>query len=148
MTVYEAGSKTNTIPGKAEISFDCRTVPEEDVEEVAKDIEKFLEQAIEETGVEATLKFKTKHAGWGSDPENKFIKVFHAAVHDVVDPGIPISADLGGNDGYYFTKHGIPTACYGTLRDDNNYHGLDEFMHLEDFEKVKSALIHFAEKCE
>ena len=147
MTVYKAGSKTNTIPGKAEISFDCRTVPEEDVEEVAKDIEKFLEQAKEETGVEATLKFKTKHSGWGSDPENKFIQTFHAAVHDAVDPGIPISADLGGNDGYYFTKHGIPTACYGTLRDDNNYHGLDEFMHLEDFEKVKSALIHFAEKC-
>jgi len=148
MTVYEAGSKTNTIPGKAEISFDCRTVPEEDVEEVAKDIEKFLEQAKEETGVEATLKFKMKHAGWGSDPENKFIKAFHTAVHDAVDPGIPISADLGGNDGYYFTKHGIPTACYGTLRDDNNYHGLDEFLHLEDFDKVKSALIHFAEKCE
>jgi len=147
MTVYEAGSKTNTIPGKADISFDCRTVPEEDVEEVAKEIEKFLEQAKEETGVEATLKFKTKHAGWCSDPENKFIKAFHAAVHDAVDPGIPISADLGGNDGYYF-KHGIPTACYGTLRDDNNYHGLDEFMHLEDFEKVKSALIHFAEMCE
>ncbi|MHA1862471.1 MAG: M20 family metallopeptidase [Candidatus Thorarchaeota archaeon] len=148
MTVYEAGSKTNTIPGKAEISFDCRTVPEEDVEEVAKDIEKFLEQAKEETGVEATLKFKMKHAGWGSDPENKFIKAFHTAVHDAVDPGIPISADLGGNDGYYFTKHGIPTACYGTLRDDNNYHGLDEFLHLEDFDKVKSVLIHFAEKCE
>ncbi len=147
MTVYEAGSKTNTIPGKAAISFDCRSIPEEDVEEVAKDIENFLEKAKEETGVEATLEFKTKHSGWGSDPENKFIKAFHAAVHDVVDPGIPISADLGGNDGYYFTKHGIPTACYGTLRDDNNYHGLDEFMHLEDFEKVKSVLIHFAEKC-
>ena len=148
MTVYQAGSKTNTIPGKAEISFDCRTIPEEDVEEVAKDIESFLEKAKEETGVEATLTFKTKHAGWGSDQENKFIKSFHTAVRDAVDPEIPISADLGGNDGYYFTSHGIPTACFGTLRDDNNYHGLDEFMHLEDFEIVKKALIHFAEKCE
>ncbi|MHA1137726.1 MAG: M20 family metallopeptidase [Candidatus Thorarchaeota archaeon] len=148
MTVYQAGSKTNTIPGKAEISFDCRTIPEEQVEDVAKDIEAFLEKAKEETGVEASLTFKTKHAGWGSDPENKFIKIFHKAVHDAVDPEIPISADLGGNDGYYFTAHGIPTACYGTLRDDNNYHGLDEFMHLEDFEKVKNVLIHFAEKCE
>jgi len=148
MTVYKAGSKTNTIPGKAEISFDCRTIPEEKVEDVAKDIEAFLEKAKEETGVEASLSFKTKHAGWGSDPENKFIKIFHKAVHDAVDPEIPISGDLGGNDGYYFTTHGIPTACYGTLRDDNNYHGIDEFMHLEDFEKVKKVLIHFAEKCE
>ncbi len=148
MTVYNAGSKTNTIPGKAEISFDCRTVPEENVEEVAKDIESFLEKAKEETGVEASLSFKTKHSGWGSDPTNKFIKSFHAAVQGAVDPDIPISADLGGNDGHYFTSHGIPTACYGTLRDDNNYHGLDEFMHLEDYEKVKKVLVQFAETCE
>jgi succinyl-diaminopimelate desuccinylase len=148
MTVYQAGSKTNTIPGKAEISFDCRTVPEEDVETVAKDIEEFFAKAKEETCVEATLTFKTKHAGWGSDRENKFIKAFHAAVHEAVNPEIPISADLGGNDGHYFTSHGIPTACFGTLRDDNNYHGLDEFMHLEDYEIVKKALIHFAETCD
>jgi succinyl-diaminopimelate desuccinylase len=148
MTVYEAGSKTNTIPGKAEISFDCRTIPEEDVEDVTKDIEVFFEKAKEETGVNASLSFKTKHAGWGSDQENKFIKSFHKAVQKTVDPKIPISADLGGNDGFYFTTHGIPTACYGTLREDNRYHGINEYMHLEDFEKVKNVLIHFAETCE
>jgi succinyl-diaminopimelate desuccinylase len=148
MTVYKAGSKTNTIPGKAEISFDCRTIPEENVEDVAKDIADFLEKAKEETGVEASLEFMTKHAGWGSDQENYFIKQFHSTVREVADPDIPLSADLGGNDGHYFTSHGIPTACFGTLRDDNNYHGIDEFMHLSDFETVKKVLIHFAERCE
>jgi len=148
MTVYKAGSKTNTIPGKAEISFDCRTIPEEAVEDVVKNITDFFEKAKEETCVDATLEFKTKHAGWGSDQENKFIKKFHSSVKQVVDPDIPISADLGGNDGHYFISHGIPTACFGTLRDDNNYHGIDEFMHLTDFETVKKVLIHFAETCE
>jgi succinyl-diaminopimelate desuccinylase len=102
MTVYKAGSKTNTIPGKAEISFDCRTIPEEDAETVAKDIANFLEKVKEETCVEATLEFKTKHAGWGSDQENTYIKQFHTSVKEVVNPDIPISADLGGNDGHYF----------------------------------------------
>jgi di/tripeptidase len=97
--------------------------------------------------VEASIEFKTKHAGWGSDPEDKYVKAFHEAVKEVVGPDIPISADLGGNDGHYFTSHGIPTVCYGTLADDNNYHGVDEFMHLKDFEKVKKVLIHFAETC-
>ncbi len=147
MTVYNAGSKTNTIPGKAEISFDCRTIPEEDVEEVVKDIKDFFEKAKEETGVEASIEFKTKHAGWGSDPENKYIKAFHEVVKATVDSDITISADLGGNDGHYFTSHGIPTVCYGIIRADNNYHGIDEFMHLEDFEKVKKVLIRFAEVC-
>ncbi len=145
ITMYNAGSKTNVIPGKAEISFDCRTIPEEDVEDVVKDIEAFLARAKDETCVDASLKFKTKHDGWGSDPENKFIKAFHDAVKTAVSPGIPLSADLGGNDGYYFTSVGIPTACYGTIVDDSNFHGIDEWLAVEDFEKVKSALILFAE---
>ncbi|MFQ5831180.1 MAG: M20 family metallopeptidase [Candidatus Thorarchaeota archaeon] len=146
MTMYEAGSKFNVIPGKAEITFDCRLIPEEKPEDIQKDIERFLENATEETGVEASVEFKLKAHGWSSDPEDRFIKTFHAAVQEAVSPDIPIAADLGGNDGHFFTGVGIPTACYGTLRDDNNYHGLDEFMHLEDFEKVKDALICFSEK--
>ncbi len=145
MTMYEAGSKFNVIPGKAEITFDCRLIPEEKPEDIQKDIERFLENATEETGVEASVEFKLKARGWSSDPEDQFIKRFHAAVQEAISPDIPIAADLGGNDGHFFTGVGIPTACYGTLRDDNNYHGLDEFMHLEDFEKVKDALISFAE---
>lgn len=148
MTVYHAGSKTNTIPGKAEISFDCRTIPEEDVQDVVKDIENFVEKVKEETFVEITLSFKSKHAGWGSDPENAYVKSFHSAAQLAMNSEIPIAADLGGNDGHYFTSHGIPTVCFGTLRDDNNYHGIDEFMHLEDFELVKKVLVHFAEKSE
>jgi acetylornithine deacetylase/succinyl-diaminopimelate desuccinylase-like protein len=146
MTMYEAGSKTNVIPGKAEISFDCRLIPEEDPEEVQKEIETFLERAKEETGVEATIEFKMTVHGWGSDPDNPFIRSFHEAVQEVAGSDTPIAADLGGNDGHFFTEVGIPTACYGTLADDNNYHGLDEFMHLKDFEKVKEALILFSER--
>jgi succinyl-diaminopimelate desuccinylase len=146
MTMFESGSKSNVIPGKAEITFDCRLVPEEDPEEVKKSIQEFLEKAKEETGVEASIEFKMSVHGWSSDPENEFIQRFHEAVREAVDPVIPIAADLGGNDGHFFTEVGIPTACYGTLRDDNNYHGLDEFMHLSDFQSVKDVLIAFAEK--
>ena len=148
MTMFEAGSKTNVIPGKAKISFDCRLIPEEDPEDVAKALVAFVEKAKEETFVEADVEFITKHNGWGSDPENKFMRAFHAAVQDTVDAEIQIAADLGGNDGHYFTSHGIPTACYGTIADDNNFHGIDEFMRTEDFEKVKKVLIHFAEECD
>ncbi|MHA2210825.1 MAG: M20 family metallopeptidase [Candidatus Thorarchaeota archaeon] len=146
MTMYQAGSKFNVIPGKAEITFDCRLIPEENPEDVEKSIQEFLEKAMEETGVEASIDFKMNANGWSSDPSDKFIQRFHAAVKDAVDPDLPIAADLGANDGHFFTEVGIPTACYGTLRDDNNYHGLDEFMHLSDFEDVKAALIAFAEK--
>ena len=85
--------------------------------------------------------------GWHTDPDHAHVKAFHSAVQAAVSPDVPIAADLGGNDGHFVTEVGIPTVCYGTLADDNNYHGLDEFMWLHDFEKVKKVLIQFAEMC-
>lgn len=147
MTMYNAGSKTNVIPGKAEISFDCRLIPEEKPEDVEKNLKEFFESAKEETFVDASLEILMNVHGWHSDAENQYVKLFHSAVHEAVSKEIPIAADLGGNDGHFFTEVGIPTVCYGTLADDNNYHGLDEFMWLEDFEKVKRVLVKFAEMC-
>ena len=43
---------------------------------------------------------------------------------------------------------GIPTACYGTIADDANFHGIDEWLSKEDFNKVKVAILHFAENYE
>ncbi|TXT53747.1 MAG: hypothetical protein BAJATHORv1_120042 [Candidatus Thorarchaeota archaeon] len=148
MTVYQAGSKTNVIPGKAAFSFDCRAIPEEDPKEVVKSIEEYVEKAKEETCVEASLTFKQAVSGWGSDAENEFVIAFHSAVKKAVDPNIPIAADLGGNDGHYFTAVGIPTACYGTIEEDSNFHGIDEWLSIKTYESVKAALIHFAETCE
>jgi succinyl-diaminopimelate desuccinylase len=147
MTVFKAGSKTNIIPGKADISFDCRLIPEEHPEEAAKQLTAFFERVREETCVDADLKFITKAPGWSSDPNNRYLKTFHEAVKKEVSSSIPIAADLGGNDGHYFTRVGIPAACYGTLADDTNYHGLDEFMRFDDFEKVRRTLIRFGETC-
>lgn len=148
MTILKAGSKTNIIPGSVEISFDCRTVPEEDVESVAKDLEDYLGKATEETGVETSLKFITKHGGWGSSQENKYIKMFHSAVNKSAGEELALAGDLGGNDGGYFISVGIPTACFGTIEDESNFHGIDEWLSIESYQRVKNALIHFAEMCE
>ncbi|MHA1770822.1 MAG: M20 family metallopeptidase [Candidatus Thorarchaeota archaeon] len=148
ITMFHAGSKTNIIPGTADISFDCRLIPEEDPEEVAHKLEKFVAEVTSDIGIETEVNFITKSKGWSSDPENPLAKSFVSAVHEVASPDLPIAADLGGNDGHYFTKVGIPTVCYGTIADDTHFHGVDEFMRFSDYEKVKNALIRFAEMCE
>jgi len=147
ITIYKAGSKFNIIPGKAEISFDCRLIPEENPEDVAKHLQAFFEKVKEDTGVDAELSFINKHHGWASDSNNRYLKLFHESVKHEVSPEIKVAGDLGGNDGHYFTSVGIPTVCYGTLADDTRYHGIDEFMRLDDYDKVKRVLIHFAEVC-
>ncbi len=147
ITMYHAGSKTNIIPGKAEISFDCRIVPEEDPEAVASDLEQYIRQNTTELGVDAETEFLAKGHGWSTDPDNPMVRVFHDAARETVDPEIALAADLGGNDGHYFTRVGIPTVCFGTIADDTNFHGIDEFVRLSDFDRVKAVLVRFAEMC-
>jgi succinyl-diaminopimelate desuccinylase len=47
---------------------------------------------------------------------------------------------LGGNDGSFFAKNGIPVVCYGPIRNDTNFHGVDEFVYLEDIKNVRDVI--------
>ena len=99
----------------------------------------------EDTCVDASIEFIHMTQGWGSDQNDPYIQAFHNAVKSVADPEIRLAADLGGNDGHYFTAVGIPTACYGTIAEDGNFHGIDEWLSFNDYKKVKDAIVHFAE---
>jgi succinyl-diaminopimelate desuccinylase len=54
---------------------------------------------------------------------------------------LPFAAELGGNDGSFFAKNGIPVVCYGTLRADTRYHGVDEFVYLQDMKNTRDLII-------
>ncbi len=145
ITMFKAGSKTNIIPGKAEISFDCRLIPEESPEEVSKHFKDFLKMAESETGVATEITFTTKSSGWMTDPEHPYVVAFHRAVEKAAGGEIPIAADLGGNDGDFFIKVGIPTVCLGPIAEDCNFHGIDEFLRLHDYERVKASIVNLGE---
>ena len=53
----------------------------------------------------------------------------------------PFAAELGGNDGSFFAKNGIPVVCYGPIRTDTSYHGVDEFVYLEDLRKIRDVIV-------
>lgn len=145
ITMYHAGTKTNIIPGKAEVCFDLRLIPEEKADEIIAEFRSFFESVKEDTFVDANLKIQHKIEGWSTDPQHPLVAAFHDAAKEVVAPDVPLCGELGGNDGTYFNKVGIPTVCYGVIARDCNFHGVDEFMRLTDFDKVKNLLIRFAE---
>ncbi len=146
ITMYHAGTKTNIIPGKAEIHFDLRLIPEESADEIIAEFRRFFELVKEETFVDASLEIEHQIDGWCTDPQHFLVTAFHDAAKAVVSPDITLCGELGGNDGTYFSKVGIPTVCYGVIARDCNFHGVDEFMRLADFDKVKNLLIRFAER--
>jgi succinyl-diaminopimelate desuccinylase len=54
---------------------------------------------------------------------------------------LPFAAELGGNDGSFFAKNNIPVVCWGTIRADTRYHGLNEFVYLEDMKKIRDLIV-------
>jgi acetylornithine deacetylase/succinyl-diaminopimelate desuccinylase-like protein len=51
------------------------------------------------------------------------------------------AAELGGNDGSFFAKNGIPVVCFGTIRADTHYHGVDEFVYLQDLKTTRDMVV-------
>ena len=63
------------------------------------------------------------------------------AIKKTTGQHLPLAAELGGNDGGFFAKNGIPVVGYGTIRTDTRYHGIDEFVHLKDMKNTRDMII-------
>jgi acetylornithine deacetylase/succinyl-diaminopimelate desuccinylase-like protein len=62
--MINAGEKENIIPGKCEIRFDRRLLPEEPLEQAEKELKDFFQKAVEKTGCRASLEITNKVQGY------------------------------------------------------------------------------------
>ena len=142
VTMIKAGEKENVIPGNCEFRFDRRLLPEESVEMAEKELRKFFQTAIKKTGVEASLELTNKQQGYHTPKDLVFVQTIAENIKKTTGQNLPFAAELGGNDGGFFSKHRIPVVCYGTIRADTRYHGVDEFVYLQDLKNTRDLIIH------
>jgi len=141
VTMIKSGEKENVIPGTCEFRFDRRLLPEESVEIAEKELRKFFQTAIEKTGVEASLELINKQQGYHTPKNLVFVQTIAENIKKTTGQSLPFAAELGGNDGSFFAKHRIPVVCYGTIRADTRYHGVDEFVYLQDMKNTRDLII-------
>jgi len=141
VTMIKAGEKENVIPGSCEIRFDRRLLPEEDVEQAEKELKDFFQRAVEKTGCSAVLEITNKLSGYHTPESLVFVKTVSGSIRKTIGKSLPLAAELGGNDGTFFAKNKIPVICYGPIRADTNYHGLDEFVYLEDLKNTRDLIV-------
>jgi succinyl-diaminopimelate desuccinylase len=146
VTMMHGGEKENVIPGTCEIRFDRRLLPEENVEQAEKELKNFFKKAVEKTGCEATLGISNRLPGYHTAEHSAFAQTVAENVKKVTGQMLPFAGELGGNDGSFFAKNGIPVVCYGTIRSDTRYHGIDEFVYLEDLKKVREVILHLGKE--
>jgi len=143
VSIIHAGTKENIIPGQCEIRFDRRLYPEENVDEVEKEFVAFLERETKKKGIKYEYSRIAALNGYATDLELPLIKKAQQIATKVAGKEMQVGADLGGNDGHIII-HRMPVICFGQIRGDTNYHGLNEFVHIEDLELTKNFVAGFA----
>ncbi|UCD96073.1 MAG: ArgE/DapE family deacylase [Candidatus Bathyarchaeota archaeon] len=141
VTMIKGGEKENVIPGTCEFRFDRRLHPEEHLEEAEAELKTYFNKAVEESGSQASLVITNRLPGYHTSQSHPFVKTVAEKIAELRGEPPLFAAELGGNDGSFFAKHNIPVVCYGTIRADTRYHGLDEFVYLEDIEIVRNLIL-------
>ena len=141
ITMIKAWEKENVIPGTCEIRFDRRLLPEESVEEAKKELKDFFEKSVEKTACKASLETIHLVQGYYTPKDHIFARTVAKSIEKTSGKCLPFAGELGGNDGSFFAKNGIPVVCYGTIRADTCYHGVNEFVYLEDLKNVRDVLV-------
>jgi len=141
VTIISAGEKENMIPGTCEFRFDRRLLPEEPLEQAEKELMDFFENALEKTGCEASLELVNRQQGYHTPEDMVFVQTISENIRKTTGQTLPYAAELGGNDGSFFAKNGIPVVCYGTIRADTRYHGVDEFVYLQDIKDTRDLIV-------
>jgi succinyl-diaminopimelate desuccinylase len=135
VTVIKGGIAENIIPEECEIIIDRRTIPEENVYEVAREIKTKIEQFAKEHGINADVRVKSCKDAWCTNDEEVVAK-FKNILARITGKQMKLSVELGGTDGAFVIGK-MPVIQYGTMRDDNNIHGKNEFVYLEDLGLIK-----------
>jgi acetylornithine deacetylase/succinyl-diaminopimelate desuccinylase-like protein len=146
ITKIHGGEKENVIPGTCEVCFDRRLLPEEPLDEAEKELRTYFKQALAKTGCDATLKITNKLPGYCTPQTLVFVQTVAENIKKTIGQTLPFAGELGGNDGSFFAKNGIPVVCYGTIRADTHYHGIDEFVYLEDIQKVRDLIVNLGKE--
>ena len=145
VTMLNAGEKENIIPGECEARFDMRVCPDENYEKAKKDFVRYFKRLRSSQKIKATLEFTQQNiSNYFTDPDHPLVARFCRAVQEASGRRIPVAGELGGNDGHFFAKVGIPVISFGPIRDDCRFHGVDEFVYLRDIELVKRTIVSLA----
>jgi len=145
LTILKAGEKENIIPGICEARFDLRVCPDEDYNTARQNLKKHFDRLVARHKIDATLELaKHRFSNYYTGARHPLVRNFQRAASIAAKKRLKICGELGGNDGHFFARKGIPVVSFGTSRIECNFHGTDEFVYLNDIKLVEKAVVNLA----
>ncbi|TWT25355.1 M20 family metallopeptidase [Planomicrobium sp. CPCC 101110] len=141
--VIEGGTKINVVPGNCQIEVDFRVIPEHTLDEIYNRVMAMIESLKEEDSklkvkVDRISSFETNPTVTGED--SPLIAQIQEANKEVTGKVLPVVGMLGQSDSRWFIQNGIPAINFGPGTNDNNLHGYDEFMDIDDLIQTTKVL--------
>ena len=120
----------NIMPGEDIVYFDCRILPDYDLEEIIVNIKKLAAEFAKKTNARIELEVLHKSvAPKPTDPEAKVVLMLRDAVKEVRGITPKIGGIGGGTCGAYFREIDIPAVVWSTI--DETAHQPNEYAKIE-----------------
>jgi len=132
VTMLRGGYKINVLPEQAEMSLDCRLLPETDPRAFVSNLEGLVN--------DSAIRFEVDHWPTGSAATAPWDGMEFAAIEQACRAHAPTSVVVpslfvAGTDGRFFRQRGVPAyglvPCVFTADDLKGYHGIDERLSLD-----------------
>jgi acetylornithine deacetylase/succinyl-diaminopimelate desuccinylase-like protein len=131
LTMLSGGYKINVIPERAEMSFDCRLLPDTDERAFVSN----LEQIVNDPGVSFEVTWPEVKAAMMDWTNPLFVALEAACKTYAPDSVVTPAICVGGTDARYFREWGVPSfglvPCLFDEEDMKGYHGLNERLSIE-----------------
>jgi acetylornithine deacetylase/succinyl-diaminopimelate desuccinylase-like protein len=126
LTMLNGGYKINVIPEQADMSFDCRLLPDTDARAFVSN----LEQLVNDPGVKFEVTWPDAQPATAPWDNPLFRSLEDACRTHAPSALVTPSICVGGTDARYFRQRGVPAyglvPCLFDAEDLKGYHGIDE----------------------
>lgn len=145
VSIINGGEKANIVPDRCTVTIDRRIIPEEKGDVVEQEILQILNRLRKEDK-ELEISTETILLAKSSGPLPKDHILIETLVRrgtEVLGEEISVTGTSGFGDARFFWERGIPVCCYGPASKsiyDNNVHGGDENIVLDDLKKSTKVL--------
>ena len=148
--VENPADSPNIAPGEHEMVFDCRVLPEYDLDEILKDVEKLINEVKDKYRKEIDGKILPEidvevlqrgDAAPPTDPEGEIVVLLKEALRKLRGREAKVGGIGGGTFAAYFRRLGIPAVVWATL--DETAHQPNEYARVDNMvedAKVMAAL--------
>jgi succinyl-diaminopimelate desuccinylase len=120
----------NTIPGDDVIYFDCRILPDYDVDDFKKQIRAWADEIEKKFGVTMTFSYPQDMKAPPSTPvDAPVVEALKRAVKDIMGKEAKTMGIGGGTVAAYFRQVGLPAVCWATI--DDTAHEPNEYCRID-----------------